>query len=53
MVEDTAHYSAMRAATRGLGFPNATRQIAEEIAALLPAPAQAEEESLLAESIAV
>jgi UDP-N-acetylglucosamine:LPS N-acetylglucosamine transferase len=49
MVEDTAHYSAMRAATLGLGFPNATRQIVEEIAALLPAPAQIEEESLLRE----
>src|SRR2546426_7607077 len=32
MVEDTAHYSAMRAATLGLAFPNATRQIVEEIA---------------------
>ena len=47
MVEDTAHYSAMRAATLGLAFPNATRFIVEEIAALLPAPAQMEEESLV------
>ena len=49
LVEDSAHYSAMKAATLGLAFPNATRQIVEEIAALLPAPAQLEEEPLLAE----
>jgi hypothetical protein len=36
-----------------VGFPNATRQIAEEIAALLPASAQIEEEALLAEGIGV
>jgi len=36
MVEDTAHYSAMRAATIGIAIPNATRQIVEEIAALIP-----------------
>jgi UDP-N-acetylglucosamine:LPS N-acetylglucosamine transferase len=52
MVEDTAHYSAMRAATLGLAFPNATRKIVEEIAALLPAPAKIEEETLLAEVVA-
>lgn len=51
MVEDTAHYSAMRAATLGLAFPNATRYIVEEIAALLPAPAELEEESLLAKVV--
>ena len=39
MVEDTAHYSALRAATVGLALPNATRQIVEEIAALIPASA--------------
>jgi UDP-N-acetylglucosamine:LPS N-acetylglucosamine transferase len=39
MVEDTAHYSAMRAATAGLALPNATRQIVQEIAALIPARA--------------
>jgi UDP-N-acetylglucosamine:LPS N-acetylglucosamine transferase len=49
MVEDTAHYSAMRAATIGLAIPNATRQIVEEITALLPAPAPSEEEPLLRE----
>lgn len=37
MVEDTTHYSAMRAATIGLAIPNATRHIVEEIAALIPA----------------
>jgi UDP-N-acetylglucosamine:LPS N-acetylglucosamine transferase len=37
MLEDTAYYSALRAATVGLAIPNATRQIVEEIAALIPA----------------
>jgi UDP-N-acetylglucosamine:LPS N-acetylglucosamine transferase len=37
MVEDSAHYSEMRAATIGLALPNATRSIVEEIAALIPA----------------
>jgi UDP-N-acetylglucosamine:LPS N-acetylglucosamine transferase len=41
MVEDTAHYSAMRAATIGLAIPNATRQIVEEITALIPASTEA------------
>ena len=44
MVEDTAHYSAMRAATVGLAIPNATRRIVEEIAALIPANATAGED---------
>jgi UDP-N-acetylglucosamine:LPS N-acetylglucosamine transferase len=35
MMEDTAHYSAMRSATTVLAIPNATRHIAEEIMALL------------------
>ncbi len=43
MVEDTAHYSAMRAATIGLAIPNATRHIVEEIAALIPAAAESAE----------
>ena len=42
MVEDTAHYSAMRAATVGLAIPNATRRIVEEITSLIPAPAELE-----------
>ncbi len=49
MVEDTAHYSAMRAATVGLAIPNATRHIVEEIVALIPAPAKPVEESILTE----
>jgi UDP-N-acetylglucosamine:LPS N-acetylglucosamine transferase len=47
MVEDTAHYSALRAATVGLAIPNATRQIVEEIAALIPASLAAAEEAQL------
>ena len=48
MAEDTAHYSALRAATIGLAIPNATRHIVEEIAALIPA---GEEEIPLREAI--
>ena len=36
MLEDEVHYSRMRAATANLAIPNATRQIVEEIAALIP-----------------
>jgi len=53
MVEDTAHYSALRAATVGLAIPNATRQIVEEIAALIPASARQGEESGFAEVASV
>lgn len=49
MLEDTAHYSAMRAATVGLAIPNATRQIVEEIVALIPAAVKTSEESILTE----
>lgn len=49
MIEDTAHYSAMRAATVGLAIPNATRRIVEEIAALIPKPTPAAEEPVLSE----
>jgi processive 1,2-diacylglycerol beta-glucosyltransferase len=38
MMEDEIHYSNMRAATIGLAAPNSTRQIVEEIAALIPRP---------------
>jgi processive 1,2-diacylglycerol beta-glucosyltransferase len=38
MMEDELHYSRMRAATVGLAIPNSTRQIVEEIAALIPQP---------------
>ncbi len=53
MVEDTAHYSAMRAATIGLAIPNATRHIVEEIAALIPAPIETPEKVVLAEVVSV
>ena len=49
MVEDTAHYSAMRAATIGLAIPNATRYIVEEITALIPASTDSKETVVLAE----
>jgi processive 1,2-diacylglycerol beta-glucosyltransferase len=49
MVEDTAHYSAMRAATIGLAIPNATRSIVEEITALIPAQIESPEQAVLAE----
>ena len=45
MVEDSRYYASLRAATAGLAFPDATRRIVEEIAALIPAPALAEEEA--------
>src|SRR5262245_62018417 len=38
MMEDELHYSKMRAATVGLAAPNSTRQIVEEIAALIRQP---------------
>src|SRR6267142_5316360 len=51
MVEDTAHYSAMRAATIGLAIPNATRQIVEEITALIPASTETPDQVALAEVV--
>jgi UDP-N-acetylglucosamine:LPS N-acetylglucosamine transferase len=51
MVEDTAHYSALRAATIGLAIPNATRHIVEEITALIPASNDGNEEVVLAEAL--
>jgi UDP-N-acetylglucosamine:LPS N-acetylglucosamine transferase len=51
MVEDTAHYSAMRAATIGMAFPNATRHIVEEITALIPASIEQTEQVVLAEVV--
>jgi UDP-N-acetylglucosamine:LPS N-acetylglucosamine transferase len=44
MVEDSRYYSSLRAATAGLAFPDSTRRIVEEIAALIPLHALAEEE---------
>jgi len=40
MIDDEVHYSRLRNATAGLALPNATRQIVEEIAALIPQPEQ-------------
>ena len=51
MVEDTAHYSAMRAATVSLAIPNATKLIVEEIVALIPAPVRTPDESILTEVV--
>ncbi|MDQ2936873.1 MAG: hypothetical protein M3R67_05130 [Acidobacteriota bacterium] len=53
MVEDTAHYSAMRAATIGLAIPNATRYIVEEITALIPASSETVEQVALPEVVSV
>jgi UDP-N-acetylglucosamine:LPS N-acetylglucosamine transferase len=47
MMEDSRHYAAMRAATVGMAIPNATKQIVEEITALIPAPVMAREEPTL------
>lgn len=52
MVEDTTHYSAMRAATIGLAIPNATRHIVEEITALIPAATETSERVVPAEIVA-
>jgi UDP-N-acetylglucosamine:LPS N-acetylglucosamine transferase len=49
MMEDTAHYSRMRSATIGLAIPNATRQIVEEIAALIPPPVALPEKTVFSE----
>ncbi len=38
MLEDEIHYSSLRAATIGLAAPNSTRQIVEEITALIHQP---------------
>jgi len=51
MVEDTAHYSAMRAATVGLAIPNATKYIVEEIVALIPASVGSADEEILPEVV--
>ena len=48
MMEDEIHYSAMRAATVGLSAPNSTRQIVEEIAALIRQPEGAAIEAISA-----
>lgn len=48
MLEDEVHYSKMRAATAGLAAPNSTRQIVEEIAALIRQPEGAAIEAISA-----
>src|SRR5918993_1135217 len=49
MVEDSRYYASLRAATASMAFPDSTRRIVEEIAALIPATNFAEEENLNAE----
>lgn len=51
MVEDTRYYAGLRAATAALALPDATRNIVEEITALIPAPVMASEEPVLVERI--
>jgi hypothetical protein len=43
----------MRAATIGLAIPNATRQIVEEITALIPASTETAEHVVMAEVVSV
>jgi len=43
MIADSKHYAAMRAATITVAIPNATKRIVEEIMALIPENAQANE----------
>ncbi|HEX8098154.1 MAG TPA: glycosyltransferase, partial [Pyrinomonadaceae bacterium] len=50
MLEDTKHYASLRAAAAALAIPHSTRQIVEEITALIPAPVMAREEPVLVES---
>ena len=44
MVEDSRYYASLRAATAGMAFPDSTRRIVEEIAALIPAPLAGDDE---------
>ncbi len=43
MIDDSKHYAAMRAATITVAIPNATKRIVEEITALIPEQATANE----------
>jgi len=52
MIEDSAHYAAMRAATVSLIIPNATKHIVEEIAALIPANAGVADETIVVKQVA-
>jgi UDP-N-acetylglucosamine:LPS N-acetylglucosamine transferase len=46
MVEDSRYYASLRAAAANVARPDATRRIVEEITALIPASALAEEENV-------
>ncbi len=46
MIDDSKHYAALRAATITIALPNATKRIVEEITALIPKAATADNESL-------
>src|SRR5882762_5805812 len=46
MIDDSKHYAALRAATITIALPNATKRIVEEITALIPKAAAADNESL-------
>jgi processive 1,2-diacylglycerol beta-glucosyltransferase len=46
MIDDSKHYAALRAATITIALPNATQRIVEEITALIPKAAIADNESL-------
>ena len=48
LLNDSAKYAAMKAATAGLAVPNSTEFIIREIAALLPADTRIVKESLQA-----
>jgi UDP-N-acetylglucosamine:LPS N-acetylglucosamine transferase len=50
MVEDSAHYAALCAATAALSIPNSTQRIVEEITALLPAAVLARDEPMLVDA---
>jgi UDP-N-acetylglucosamine:LPS N-acetylglucosamine transferase len=43
MIADSKHYAALRAATITVAIPNATKRIVEEITALIPETANANE----------
>jgi UDP-N-acetylglucosamine:LPS N-acetylglucosamine transferase len=43
MIADSKHYAALRAATISIAIPNATKRIVEEITALIPENASANE----------
>jgi UDP-N-acetylglucosamine:LPS N-acetylglucosamine transferase len=50
MIEDSPYYSQLLAATGGLAIQGSTRQIVEEIAALIPSPVLAREEPYLVDA---